>query len=169
MINLGKLNNMSDTVFTETLGEIYEHSPWVAKKAAVYRPFSSVDELHKAMMEVVLNAPVEDKLELIRAHPNLGDRIEMSDDSNKEQQGAGLQNLSQEEFHSFQSLNKEYMKKFGFPFIFAVKGKTKDDVYQSLIRRIESTETQEFSIALTEIDKIAGFRLRDKIIEEANV
>ncbi|MFC4321802.1 2-oxo-4-hydroxy-4-carboxy-5-ureidoimidazoline decarboxylase [Litchfieldia salsa] len=165
MMNLTVLNGLTEDEFTETLGEIYEHSPWVAKQAAQYRPFETIDVLHQAMMEVVSNAPTEDKLMLIREHPNLGDKIEMSNDSTKEQHGAGLQNLTEEEFSQFQSLNKAYMQKFGFPFIFAVKGKNKQDVYESLLQRIEHIEAEEFTTALKEIDKIAGFRLRDKIIE----
>ncbi|MBD8070104.1 2-oxo-4-hydroxy-4-carboxy-5-ureidoimidazoline decarboxylase [Bacillus sp. PS06] len=164
-MNLTELNEINEEAFVDALGEIYEHSPWVAKKAVKYRPFQSIEVLHQAMMEVVSNAPIEDKIALIREHPNLGERIEMSSDSIKEQQGAGLQNLTEEEFASFQELNRAYMEKFGFPFIFAVKGKTKQDVHDSLVERINHSEADEFEKALSEIDKIAGFRLQDKINE----
>lgn len=165
MIKLTELNGLDNEEFTIMLGEIFEHSPWVASKTAPYRPFPSVEALHQTMTEIVSNTTEEEKLELIRAHPNLGDRIEMSDDSTKEQQGAGLQNLTEEEYKSFYSLNQAYMNKFGFPFIFAVKGKTKEDIHEALKRRIENSKTDEFKTALSEIYKIAAFRLQDKITE----
>ncbi|WP_170287655.1 2-oxo-4-hydroxy-4-carboxy-5-ureidoimidazoline decarboxylase [Aquibacillus halophilus] len=163
MVTLEDLNRISKDEFINLFGEVFEHSPWIAKKAEEFRPFQSLDALHSRMVEIVRNAPQEEKLELIRAHPNLGDKIEMSEDSSQEQQGAGLKHLTEEEFKSFHSLNQTYIDKFGFPFIFAVKGKYKDDIHQAMKLRVKESPANEFNTALSEIYKIALFRLREKI------
>ncbi|MBP3038565.1 2-oxo-4-hydroxy-4-carboxy-5-ureidoimidazoline decarboxylase [Bacillaceae bacterium Marseille-Q3522] len=162
-MKLAELNQYNKAAFINALGEIFEHSSWIAEKAAAYRPFSSIEVLQQTMIEIVRNAPDEDQLALIRAHPNLGYKIEMSPDSTKEQQGAGLQSLTKEEYENFRLLNEQYMNKFGFPFIFAVKGKTKDDIYEAMTKRVVNTYKEEFATALAEIYKIARFRLQDKV------
>ncbi|MFJ9384431.1 factor-independent urate hydroxylase [Peribacillus sp. NPDC101481] len=163
MITIKSLNAISEKEFTMFLGDTFEHSPWIAEKAAANRPFSSIINLHQCMVDIVSNSSNEEKLTLIKKHPNLGDKVEMSDDSTKEQHGAGLKDLTAEEYESFISLNRQYMNKFGFPFILAVRGKDKNDIYQSMKTRIHHSETIEFDKALSEIHKIALFRLQDKI------
>ncbi|WP_077623645.1 2-oxo-4-hydroxy-4-carboxy-5-ureidoimidazoline decarboxylase [Sediminibacillus massiliensis] len=166
MLTIEELNRLDQDEFVKLLGEIFEHSPWIAKKAEKLRPFPTVDALHQQMVEIVQNATKDEKLELIRAHPNLGEKMEMSADSNKEQQGAGLKNLTEEEYQSFLSLNKAYTEKFAFPFIFAVKGKTKHDIHQAMKERINHSISEEYEAALAEIYKIAKFRLNSKMLPE---
>ncbi len=161
MVTLDRLNEASHLEFVEILKDIFEHSPWIPEKAWVYRPFSSLEDLHKKMVLIVNEATYEEKLALIQAHPNLGARLEMSRSSVQEQAGAGLNQLTPEEFEQFSSLNKRYMKKFGFPFILAVKGQTKSDIYYAMQLRENHSVTEEFEIALKQIDKIAFFRLQD--------
>lgn len=163
MVTIEKINHLSKTEFIEMLGEIFENSPWIANKAAEHRPYASLASLHNQMVEIVKNAPRTEQLELIRAHPNLGERIEMSEESKEEQKGAGLKDLTLAEFESFQMLNKAYTEKFQFPFIFAVKGKTKNEIHQAMQGRVKQPKEQEFETALSEIYKIALFRLEEKI------
>lgn len=163
MLQIEEVNHLSNEAFIEMLGDIFEKSPWVAKKVEVFRPFASFDQLYERMTEIVGNVPKQEKLELMRAHPNLGNRIKMSDASTKEQHGAGLQNLTEVELVSFLKLNKDYMAKFGFPFIIAVKGMDKSLIYQTMEKRILQPKEKEFERALTEINKIAYLRLQDKI------
>lgn len=163
MITLSELNAQSEKEFTKFLGDTFEHSPWIAKKAAASRPFSSIMNLHQCLEAIVRNSSKEEKLALIRKHPNLGDKVKMSNDSLLEQHGAGLGDLTAAEYENFISLNRQYMKKFGFPFILAVRGKDKNDIYQSMLTRMNHTTTAEFDKALTEIYRIALFRLQDKL------
>lgn len=163
MITIKSLNAISEKEFTMVLGDTFEHSPWIAEKAAANRPFSSINNLHRCMVDIVSNSSKEEKLTLIRKHPNLGDKVDMSDDSTNEQRGAGLKELTADEYENFISLNRQYMNKFGFPFILAVRGKDKNDIYQSMKTRIHHSETIEFDKAISEIHKIALFRLQDKI------
>lgn len=165
MIKLDYLNTTDVKEFTTVLGDIFEHSPWIAEQTAAARPFSSIRDLHNTMVKVVQTAPKMKKLALIKAHPNLGDRVEMTSDSKKEQLGAGLNDLTAKEHEKFFSLNLQYMDKFGFPFIMAVRGQDKFLLYRAMTDRLKNNLSQEFQTALLEIYKIALFRLQKKVIE----
>lgn len=160
-LTLDELNGMNREQFTEALGAIFEHSPWVAERAWSKRPFASREALHEAMLHVVRSSTEWEIIGLFRAHPDLAARIKMGDHSVREQQGAGLDRLSPEEFEWFSKQNRAYMDKFGFPFILAVKGKDKNDIQAAMAERIHHTEEQETEQALYEIGKITGFRLAD--------
>lgn len=166
MFTINQLNKTSLTQFIESLGDIFEHSPWIADKAYTGRPFSSIEHLYQEMIAVVEQSTPEQKLTLIKAHPNLGDRAEMSDNSIQEQAGAGLKDLTALEYKNFISLNKKYMDKFGFPFILAVRGKDKQQIYDAMETRIGNDAETEFLTAIQEIYKIALFRLNEKISKE---
>jgi len=161
MYSITAINKMNRQEFIEKIGWVFEHSPWIANKTWDYRPFPNLNTLHQLMVQAVTEAPIGDQLELIRAHPDLGGKLKMTDSSVKEQIGAGLDSLSEEEYKEFASLNKSYANKFGFPFILAVKGHTKETIYQSMKNRINHTKEEEFQTALTQIFAIAKFRLDD--------
>jgi 2-oxo-4-hydroxy-4-carboxy-5-ureidoimidazoline decarboxylase len=93
----------------------------------------------------------------------------MTSASTEEQTKAGLQNLTQDEYEQFSSLNGTYMEKFPFPFILAVRGKQKEDIYEAMQSRLLNTEQTEFDTALEEVYKIAFFRLTDKITENKEI
>lgn len=156
-----KLNEMDRKEFIDSVGWIFEHSPWIAEKAWECIPFQSKDDLFEAMAKIVRNAEQSQQLSLLRAHPDLGSRLAMSEVSQQEQAGAGINQLSKEEYAEFSSLNEQYVKKFQFPFIMAVKGQTKDTILFAMKRRIQYTYEQEFVTALNEVYKIARFRLND--------
>lgn len=162
---LDQLNQCLPDEFIEILGGIYEHSSWVAEKVVSNRPFQSIQSLYEAMKLEVHRADQEAKLTLLCAHPNLGERIQMTDTSKAEQSQAGLTELTEEEYKSFQLLNKRYMDTFTFPFILAVKGKNKHEIYHEMNRRILHSAETEFKTALAEVDKIALFRLNEMIQE----
>jgi 2-oxo-4-hydroxy-4-carboxy-5-ureidoimidazoline decarboxylase len=159
-MTLEGLNQLSQAEFTQTLGAIFEHSPWVAKQAWPARPFASVEALHTVMVEQVQQASHQAQLSLICAHPDLGSRAKMADASVKEQAGAGLNQLTPDEFAQISRLNHEYTKRFGFPFIFAVKGRSKLDVLASMQARLNNDAEAEFGTALEQIYTIAWFRLQ---------
>jgi 2-oxo-4-hydroxy-4-carboxy-5-ureidoimidazoline decarboxylase len=155
------ISKMSREQFTEVLGGIFEHAPWVAETAWKSRPFRTRKQLHDVMMEVVREAPPETVIALFRSHPDLATRLQVTEYSAAEQQGAGLNQLTQEEYEQFASYNLEYTKKFGFPFIMAVKGKSKSEILIAMQARIHHSEATERDKALGEIKQITGFRLED--------
>lgn len=149
-----------------TLGSIFEHSPWVAERVYAYRPFKESNHLHRTMLEAVYLAHRDEQLSLLRAHPDLAGRLQMSDASVQEQRGAGLTDLTQEELAAFTACNTEYTDKFGFPFIMAVKGSTKDQILAAMQLRIHNDTETELRQALLEIAKITKFRIQDIIQSE---
>lgn len=163
--SLATLNDADQSAFVDALGGVYEHSPWVARQAWHERPFDSVDALADAMGAVVEDASRDAKLELLRAHPDLGDQTEMTDASEAEQAAAGLDQLSREQYEAFQRLNDRYREQFGFPFIMAVEGATPDAIQAAMERRVENDPETEFRTALDEVHEIARLRLDDLVAE----
>jgi 2-oxo-4-hydroxy-4-carboxy-5-ureidoimidazoline decarboxylase len=159
-MTLDDLNNSTQHRFVEILGWIFESSPWVAERGWAGSPFTSVEHLHATMTSVVDAADGSEQLALLRAHPDLGARARMSEASVGEQQGAGLDRLTSEEFQRLQRLNLAYREKFGFPFLFAVKGSTKHDILAALERRLPADRDEEFREALRQVYRIAMFRLQ---------
>jgi len=153
------LNGLTRERFVKALGWIFEGAPWVAERALAHGPFASLEGLHAAMVAEVQHASREEKLALLRAHPDLGVRARMSDASMKEQSGAGLDRLTPEELAEFQGMNAAYSEEFGFPFLFALKGSTKEDILRSLSERLGGTPEEEFHTALEQVFRIARFRL----------
>ncbi|AGK54271.1 factor-independent urate hydroxylase [Bacillus sp. 1NLA3E] len=166
MITVTELNQMSETEFVTKIGWVFENTPWVSEKAWEYIPFSSIESLHKIMTEIVKQAPKQQQLDLIRAHPDLGTRIKINPISQTEQNQVGLHQLTVTEFDRFVKINQRYLKKFGFPFILAVRGHNKTSIYSSMINRVNNPYQIEFETALTEINKITLFRLRDLLMNE---
>lgn len=164
-MKLDEVNACSKEQFIELLGTIFEHSRWVAASVSEYRPFGTVDALHEAMMNVVRESSSDTIIDLFRAHPDLGTRLAVADYSAQEQQGAGLDQLTTEQYELFYGVNQTYMNKFGFPFILAVRGKRTEDILAAMEMRIVNTADVEIEQALCEIEKISGFRLRDLIME----
>lgn len=163
MISLAAINAMDDAAFVQNLADIAEHSPWVA--ACVVRPFLSRADMIEKFSAAVLHADEELQLSLLRAHPDLATRAKLTVDSRHEQKGAGLDNLSSEEFEKFTLLNMQYKSRNGFPFIFAVKGATKYQILDSFESRIHNTKQEEFAMALRQVCKIIGFRLESRVSE----
>lgn len=158
-----EVNQLNKADFVGTIGWVFEHSPWVAEKAWENMPFKSREDLLQTMVTVVKNADRAWQLSLLRAHPDLGTRLKISEVSQKEQAGVGLDKLSTQEFAEFVSLNQSYVEQFEFPFIMAVKGQNKDTILAAMKERVGNTYEQEFLTALNEVYKIAGFRLNDVI------
>jgi OHCU decarboxylase len=160
-MTIERLNGLSQPQFVVELGWIFEDSPWVAERAWLLRPFASEEALHAAMKSVMEAAPREEQLALLCAHPELGSRRPMSNASTGEQSRAGLGGLDdwqQQALHA-------YREKFGFPFLYAVRGSTVMDIFVALEIRAKATAEEEFQQALLEVTRIAWFRLRDKFKE----
>jgi len=154
--------------FVGQFGAIYEHSSWVAEAAydaRIHPAHDSLAGLHAAMVEAVALAPRERKLALLRAHPDLAGRLAVAGGltaaSTAEQASAGLDACTPAEFARFQQLNTAYRQKFDFPFIMAVRGRSRAEILAAFERRVNNDPDTEFATALAEVHKIALLRLRD--------
>jgi 2-oxo-4-hydroxy-4-carboxy-5-ureidoimidazoline decarboxylase len=162
-VTIDQLNNLDQEAFVREVGWVFEHSPWVAKRAWLCHPYFSIEDLHGKMTSEVEQASRDEQLTLLRAHPDLGSRASMSASSANEQAAAGLDKLNAEEFQRLHRLNKAYTDKFEFPFLFAVKGSDKFQILGALERRLESSPEEEFLEALRQVYRIARFRLEAMI------
>jgi OHCU decarboxylase len=162
-VTLAQLSDASLGVFTATLGSIFESSPWIAEAAWPARPFRSVDALHAAMAQALMAAPRERRLALIHAHPELAGKEaaagELTVSSQSEQAGAGLDRCSPQELARLRELNRAYRERHGFPFVMAVKGRTRSEILAALEQRLANATEPEFDRCMGEIVKIARFRL----------
>ena len=152
--------------FLARFGSIFEHSPWIAAQVWDLGLHSGdVQELHAAFSDVIRSANLEQKLALLRAHPQLASAItsgeELTAESRGEQRGAGLDQCSVSEFNEFEYLNSTYSDKFGFPFIIAVKGLSREQILESFRTRLENTSEEEFTEALEQVIWIGKFRLQE--------
>jgi OHCU decarboxylase len=161
-------SRLGRTLFVERFGGVYEHSPWVAEAAfdaGLGSEAAAAAGLAAAMARAMLAGGEAAKRTLINAHPDLAGRLALAKtltvESTSEQAGAGLDLLTREELGKFTALNDSYRARFGFPFIMAVKGKTKDDILAAFEQRLKHETQREFETALAEINKIAALRLKD--------
>ena len=162
-MNLADLNRMDQKAYVAALGGIFEHSPWVAERSFGDRPFASIGALHAAMVAAMGRALASEQLTLLQAHPELAGKAatrgELTADSMREQQGAGLDQCSPSEFARLNDLNRRYQAKFGFPFIIAVNGQDRQGILREFARRVEQNRATEFAEALRQVAAIARIRL----------
>ncbi len=158
--------------FIEKFGGVFEHSPFIAERAYdagfVIVPLTAKG-LHDGMVLEFRNASREERLGVLRAHPDLAGKLaiagELTQDSAREQAGAGLDRLTEREHSRFTELNNAYAEKFGFPFIIAVKGLNKDDILAAFERRIDNDPDEEFETAAAQVERIALLRLQTLLPE----
>ena len=161
-------STLDRTQFVTLYGRVYEHSPWIADAAwtlGLMPEHDTVEGLHGALVDIVEAAPRERQLALLCAHPDLAGRLavrgELTAESGGEQASAGLDKCTPEEFQRFTALNTTYRDRFPFPFIMAVKGKSRGEILAAFEQRMRNDEAVEFRTALSEVHKIALLRLRD--------
>lgn len=157
--------------FVTRFGGVFEHSPWVAERAfeaGIAEPLSAA-AVHAVMVAAFRAGTEAEQLAVLRAHPDLAGKLaiagELTEDSRKEQAGAGLDRLTADEYARFTALNSAYVEKFGFPFIIAVKGLNKDDILSAFETRINNDRNAEFATASAQVERIALLRLTSMLPE----
>ena len=161
MIN--KINKLSQSEFIKVFANIFENARWIAEKLYNQKPFDNFEELSSKILNIFETATREKQLKILNAHPDLANKTKISSltpNSLKEQASAGLDQCTEEEFNEFKKLNDSY-KKFGFPFILSVKGKTKTEILNNFRTRISSDPEIEFKEAIKQVKQIASLRLKE--------
>ena len=161
MIN--KINKLSQSEFIKVFANIFENSSWIALELYKEKPFNNYENLSTKMLDIFDRITKEKQLRIFKAHPDLADKTKINSltpNSKKEQSNAGLDQCTEEEFNEFKKLNHAY-KKFDFPFILAVKGKTKTEILNNFKKRIYSDPETEFSEAIKQVKQIASLRLNE--------
>jgi OHCU decarboxylase len=163
-------SRMDQMTFVATYGGVFEHSPWIAERAfkgELGPANDSAPGVHAALCKVFRSASEVERLGVLKAHPDLGGKLaeakQLTADSTAEQASAGLDALTDHERMTFARLNSAYVEKFGFPFIIAVKDKSKAEISADFQARIGNSRETEFETACKQVERIALLRLRDKL------
>jgi 2-oxo-4-hydroxy-4-carboxy-5-ureidoimidazoline decarboxylase len=167
MTSLEQVNDAAPAEFARLLDGIYEHSSWIVERAAPRRPFATLAQLKRALVEVVRAAGRDAQLKLLRAHPELAGKAmverRLTASSTDEQTRAGLTACTPDELARIAELNAAYQKKFGFPFILAVRGYDRHGIIANFEARVNNSRADELRASLDQIYRIARFRLDDLI------
>ncbi len=170
-MNINEVNNLDENVFLNIFKNIFEHSDFITKLVQKKRPFKNKSEIINHFMNTFDSLDQDEKVKIIRLHPDLGDKLKIREGltsfSQEEQSRAGLAECNDEEFKEFNRLNNEFKSKFNIPFIYAVRGKTKQDILDEFIGRLKSDNMeQELDNSLIQVKKIANLRINEIISDE---
>lgn len=164
-----RINALDRDGFTAVVGPVFEHSSWIASRAWDGRPFESRAALHAALVRTLYAATPDEQIALICAHPDLVGRAAragtLTPESTREQSGAGLGALSEDEVALFDRYNAAYRERFGFPFVICARENKKERILAAFPVRLQHTRADEIATALHEITRIAAFRLADLVRE----
>jgi len=169
-ILIADLNACSRDDFVAALGNVFEYSPWIAEQATLARPFDGVQQLFDAMKTVVDQAAPELRLALIKGHPDLANKAQraagLTAESSAEQNGAGLDRLSDAEFEAFERINSVYRTKFGMPYIVCARRHTRDSILHDFEHRLPNDTATEVQNSINEIYRIAALRVAELVVSD---
>ena len=163
MISLEKINNLNKSDFLTIFGNVFEKSEWISEKVFDLRPFKNFEDLFSKIIGIYENSDKIIILKILNSHPELAVEKKLTMNSKNEQKNANLNECTNDEYNEFKKLNIEYKKKFDFPFIIAVKEKSKDEILSYFRERIKNSLNEEFLEAKKQVKKIATFRLEEII------
>jgi 2-oxo-4-hydroxy-4-carboxy-5-ureidoimidazoline decarboxylase len=169
-VPMSQVNEMSAEEFVELLGGVYEHSPWIAEAVVDQRPFDDRSALQTAMKAVVDDSTREQKIALLRAHPEFAGKAAttgtLTESSTAEQSRLSLNNLPVDQHQQMQQYNRQFMEKFGFPGIVAVRlNNSVEQIFQQFDRRLQNDFEEEVEQALEQVHAIVGFRIGDLLAD----
>ena len=163
-------SQMDRARFVARFGSIFEHSPWIAERAHSLElgpAHDSAAGLHNALARMFRSASADERLGVLRAHPDLAGKLaaakRLTPESTQEQASAALDALTDAERDTFQRLNTDYVAKHGFPFIIAVRDNTKASILAAFHARIGNDTATEFATACAQVERIAELRLKDQL------
>lgn len=153
-------NTLSSEAFVARYAGVVEHSPWVVECAAARRPFA---DLVEGIVAVLEDATPDERVAVIRAHPELAGRAAIAGtltaESQSEQASAGLDRMTAPEFKRFHALNAAYGARFGFPFVICVRRTDRAGILRAMAERLENDRETEVATAINEIGHIVRLRL----------
>lgn len=161
-------SQMTRDRFLARFGSIFEHSSWIADRAfdlELGPAHDSAAGLHNALARMFRSASRDERLGVLRAHPDLAGKLaqakRLTAESTAEQASAALDALTDAERARFGELNTAYVAKHGFPFIIAVRDNTKASILAAFETRIANDTETEFATACRQVERIAELRLKD--------
>ena len=170
-MNINEVNNLEQYIFFEIFDNIFEHSDFITKIVEKTRPFKSKEEVIDYFLQTFDSLDEDIKINIIKLHPDLGDKLKikkgLTDFSQNEQAKAGLAECTDDEFSEFHKLNNSFKIKFNIPFIFAIRDRTKTEIFEEFKSRLKSDNIQqELDKSLNQVKKIASLRINEIITDE---
>ena len=170
-MNINEVNNLEQYIFFEIFDNIFEHSDFITKIVEKTRPFKSKEEVIDYFIQTFDSLDKDIKINIIKSHPDLGDKLKikkgLTNFSQDEQAKAGLAECTDDEFSEFHKLNNSFKIKFNIPFIFAIRDKTKTEIFEEFKSRLKSDNIQqELDKSLNQVKKIASLRINEIITNE---
>lgn len=167
-MHINNINNLSSSNFIEKFKNIFEKTESITKEVENLRPFKNKEHMINSFLLTFDLLKLKDKLQIINLHPNLGDKIKISQGLTKlsleEQSLAGLNDCTEEEFNLFNNLNSSFKLKFDIPFIYAVRGKNKSDILNEFKSRLSNSDIDsEIDTSIEQVKRIALLRLEELI------
>jgi OHCU decarboxylase len=168
-------SRMPRALFVARFGDLFEHTPRLAEivhAAGLSEQHDSVEGLHAAFMAALDTLSGDDKIALLRAHPELAGREAaagtLTTASTGEQARLRFNALSRVEFARVADANQRYRDMFGFPLIVALAlHKTRDTVIAEMERRVSNDREAEIDTAIGQVGHIARGRLKGLLDPQA--
>ena len=167
-MNIDKINSLNISKFIETFKNIFEKTKSITKEAEHSRPYKNKKHMIDCFLLIFDSLELKKKLQIIHNHPDLGNNIKINQGltklSQEEQLLAGLQDCTENEFKLFNRLNTSFKLKFNIPFIYAVRGKNKDNILKEFQSRLANSDlNSEIDISIEQVKRIALLRLEELI------
>ena len=163
-------HTMNQEEFVADFGDVFEHSAWVAERAFQLElgpAHDTASGLHNALVRVFRSASQDERLAVLKAHPDLAGKLSrakrLTKDSKSEQASASLDALTESEYQQFTMFNEAYTTKNGFPFIIAVRDYDKSGILTAFQRRLDNDTESEFLEACRQVERIARLRLESRL------
>ena len=163
-------SQMDAARFVLRFGGVFEHSAWIAQRAHALElgpAHDTANGLHNALARMFRSATVDERIGVLRAHPDLAGKLatarRLTPESTAEQASAALDALTDDERRTFEQMNAAYVTKHGFPFIIAVRDHTKATILSAFQTRLAQDTATEFTTACAQVERIAQLRLKDML------
>jgi len=167
-MNIDSINELSKEIFIINFNNVFEKSIFITKKAETKRPYRNKEHMINIFLSIFDSLKKKSKIQIIKNHPDLGNKIKINSEltklSQEEQRKAGLTDCTQQEFKQFNKLNSAFKLKFNIPFIFAVKGKNKNQILNEFHSRLRNLDiNSEIDISVEQVKRIALLRLEELV------
>lgn len=161
------INQMSDEVYIETFSPLFNHDVWIIEQSSMKRPFIGFEDMLQKILNIIKATDRATQLQLVSSHPDLACKTMrakgIASTSQLEQTQSGLNVCTEDEALRLQTFNKQYKEKFGIPFMLAIKGYNKQDIFVEMAERINNDPETEFQIAMQQYYKVRILRLLDLV------
>lgn len=153
------------------LTPLIERAAWLLDDVPKARPFTDVAAVADAIEAAIRDAPPEDRLRLLRGHPELAG-VEamagaMTAESDAEQGRLGLAALAPAARDALVTVNALYRQRFGWPYVVALhRLASLDAILADARRRLQAAPPVEIHTALGEVVSVMRDRCRRLIVDD---